>query len=348
MNKTFIIILTLVIAGLVYLLAPILTPFLVGALLAYLMNPLVIQLMRLRLPRILAVVIVFLIFFLIISLLMLLFIPLIQTQIDRLVDVVPNIVAWIQTILVPRLKEYIGTQQVIDVNSLKTQLSQNWTKAGGAATWIFATILHSGFTMLHWFINLVLIFVVMFYLLYDWQKLVDGVRNLLPRSSEPTIVKLVGQCNEVLGAFFRGQLLVMVTLGIFYAVGLSLIGLQIGLMIGIIIGILTIVPYLGIIVGIIIASVAAAVQFDTYTPILLVWLLFAVGQALDGMLITPKLVGDRIGLHPVAVIFAVLAGGALFGFFGVLLALPVAAVSMVLLRFLNERYHSSKLYNSRT
>lgn len=344
MNKTFTIIFAAFIGILIYFLSPILTPFLVGALLAYLVNPLVVQLMRLRMPRLAAVVIVFLILCCLITLLILLLIPLSQTQLQRLSELIPAAITWIQTILVPSLKEYLGTQQLFDVNAIKAHLNESLPKAGGLATLIFATLFHSGVAILHVLFNIILIFVVTFYLLYDWKKFIGGIHNLIPRKVEPTVVKLAHDCNSVLGAFFRGQLLVMMTLGIYYSIGLSLIGLPIGVMIGITIGLLSIVPYLGMIVGLLIASIAAFIQFGTFMSVLPVWLLFAIGQTLDGMFITPKLVGDRIGLHPVAVIFAVLAGATLFGFFGVLLALPVAAVSMVLVRFLNQHYRSSKLY----
>lgn len=344
MNKSFIIVLAIIFCVLIYLLSPILTPFLVGALLAYLVNPIVLQLIRLHMPRIAAVGIVFLILFLSITLLILFMIPLIQTQVDRLLLVLPDILSWVQTMFDRHLKEYVGNGELINVDTLKQHLNENWAKAGGIASGLFSTILHSGFRILHWFLNLILIAVVTFYLLYDWDKLVKGLRDLLPRQYLGTITNLVQECNHVLGAFFRGQLLVMAVLGIFYSIGLSLLGLQLGVMIGILIGFLSIVPYLGIIIGIIAASIAAFMQFDSFIAILPVWVLFAVGQTLDGMFITPKLVGGRIGLHPVAVIFAVLAGGTLFGFFGVLLALPVAAVSMVVIRFLNERYRRSKLY----
>ncbi len=344
MNKFLGIFLGVIFVILLYFLAPILTPFLIGMLLAYLVNPVVNLLMRLRLPRVLAVGIVFLVILFTIALLVLLVVPLIQMQLDNMLDAAPVFIAWLQESVVPVLKEHLGITSVINVDSLKTELSQNWAKAGGAAGWLFATILHSGFTVLHWLVNIVLIFVVTFYLLYDWQKVVDGLHNLLPRKYEPTVMKLVTECNEVLGAFFRGQLLVMLTLGIYYATGLTLLGLKVGVVVGVMVGLLSLIPYLGIVVGVVTASIAAYVQFGTLVSIVPVLLLFGIGQALDGMFITPKLVGDRIGLHPVAVIFAVLAGGVLFGFFGVLLALPVASVIMVLLRFINSRYRSSKLY----
>jgi predicted PurR-regulated permease PerM len=186
--------------------------------------------------------------------------------------------------------------------------------------------------------------VVTFYLLLDWNKIIKNIDQLLPRSIEPTIAKLIKESDQVLSAFFRGQLLVMLGLSIIYGVGLSLTGLSIGLILGLILGLISIVPYLGLIVGVLIASIAALIQFGTFSSLLSIWLVFLIGQLCESLLLTPYLVGDRIGLHPVAVIFAVLAGGTLFGFFGVLLALPVAAVLMVWLRFLNNRYHKSAFY----
>jgi len=150
----------------------------------------------------------------------------------------------------------------------------------------------------------------------------------------------------VLGAFLRGQLSVMVVLGILYAVGLWLVGLSVGPLIGMIAGLISFVPYLGAITGVFMAVIAALVQYQDLTHVLLVLMVFGIGQTLEGYVLVPKLVGDKIGLHPVAVIFAVLAGGELFGFLGVLLALPVASVVMVLLRYAHERYTASKLYQS--
>ncbi len=346
MNKFFIAFLTILFFGLLYLLAPILTPFLIGALLAYLVNPVVTLLMRLHLPRIVAVIIVFLTLFLIIACLIVLVVPLIQEQIEKLVNAVPDFLLWVENTALPSVKEYFNSQEFINIDSIKTEVSQNWAKAGGAAGWIVKAVLRSGFELLHFLINLILIFVVTFYLLYDWQKVVDGFHALLPRKYEKTILALTKECNEVIGAFFRGQLLVMLTLGTFYSIGLSLLGLQVGLIIGIMVGLLSIIPYLGVICGILIASIAAFVQFQSMVLVLPVLVLFAIGQTLDGMFVTPKLVGDRIGLHPVAVIFSVLAGGVLFGFFGVLLALPVAAIIMVSARFFAARYRSSKVYQS--
>ena len=192
--------------------------------------------------------------------------------------------------------------------------------------------------------NLVLIPVVTFYLLRDWDVLVARIHDLLPRYYEAKITEIARESDAVLGEFLRGQLTVMFALGVIYAVGLSLLGLDFGMLIGMLAGIVSFVPYLGVIVGIGLAGVAAMVQFQDLPHVLGVFAVFGVGQLLEGFVLTPKLVGDKIGLHPVAVIFAVMAGGQLFGVVGVLLALPVAAVLVVLLRHAHRRYTSSELY----
>ena len=344
-NKIFIAIIFLIGCGLLYLLAPILTPFIFGALLAYLVDPLVCKLEHYHLSRVQSTVIVFFSLLILLIIAILLMVPVFQNQMNSLTDAIPNTVAWFQNTVFPWLKEYFGiNEELINVDTLKSMLSDNISKAGGAADSIFKTILHSGFKIVEWAINLVLIPVVMFYLLCDWNKVLLGIRNLLPRKIEPRVVQLAKESDAVLSAFFRGQLLVMLALGIMYSLGLTLIGLQLGIIIGVTAGLASIVPYLGFIVGVIIASIAAAVQFGTFSSVLLVWLLFGGVHLIEHMFLTPKLVGGRIGLHPVAVIFAILAGGTLFGFLGVLLALPVASVVMVWVRYLYKRYKRSALY----
>jgi len=201
--------------------------------------------------------------------------------------------------------------------------------------------------MLGWLMNIALIPVVAFYLLRDWDLLVERIHNMIPRQFVTTTVNLTKECDEVLSAFLRGQLLIMLLLGCIYALGLALIGLDLALIIGLLAGLASLVPYLGFIVGILAASIAAILQFQEFMPLVYVALVFGVGQLLEGSLLTPLLVGDRIGLHPVAVIFAVLAGGQLFGFVGVLLALPIAAVVMVFVRHLYGQYRTSQYYESR-
>jgi predicted PurR-regulated permease PerM len=203
---------------------------------------------------------------------------------------------------------------------------------------------HSGGVIAEWLMNLLLIPVVTFYLLRDWDGLVVKVHDLLPRRIAPTAAKLATEVDTVLAAFVRGQLYVMLALGCIYSIGLWMTGLDLALLIGMLAGLVSFVPYLGAIVGIVTACVAALVQFHDLIHLVPVAIVFIIGQSLEGMVLTPMLVGDKIGLHPVAVMFAVLAGGQLFGFLGILLALPVASVIMVLLRHVHELYRDSDFY----
>jgi predicted PurR-regulated permease PerM len=188
--------------------------------------------------------------------------------------------------------------------------------------------------------------VLTFYFLRDWDVMVAQIRDLLPRPYLPTVSRLARESDEVLGGFLRGQFSVMLSLGSIYAIGLWAIGIDLGLLIGFVAGLVSFVPYLGAFVGVTSAVIATLVQHGDATHLLLVMGVFALGQTLEGFVLVPWLVGDRIGLHPVAVIFAIMAGGQLFGFLGVLLALPVAAVAMVLLRYAHEHYRRSGLYGA--
>lgn len=263
--------------------------------------------------------------------------PLIQTQVLSLIELLPKLITWAQQTALPWITEFVN------LNTLKTTLPATIAKTD----WIFSTVIKSGYTLIEWIVNIILIPVVTFYFLRDWDKIIGHVKNLLPKSVRPTIGKLAHESDEVLSGFFRGQLLVMLGLAIIYGVGLTLIGLKVGLVIGLIGGLLSIVPYLGSLFVVVTASAVSLVEIGTFESLLWAWVVFLIGQAIEGYLLTPYLVGERIGLHPVAVIFSVMAGGALFGFFGVLVALPVASVAMVLLRFINDRYHSSQFYNRR-
>ena len=336
----------LVVTGvLIYLLSPVLLPFMVAAILAYIADPLVDRFEAYKLPRTLAVVLVFSLLSVVALLLLLILVPLLEKQIVVLANKLPGYVDWFQQTALPWLTAKLGvTDLSLDLGSLKSSLQDYWKTAGGVVKNILASISRSGMALAAWLVNLVLIIVVTFYLLRDWDVLVARIHALLPRQAEPVVVKLARESDEVLGSFLRGQLLVMFALAVVYTSGLMLVGLELALLIGMIAGLVSFVPYLGFIIGIVAASVAAVMQFQDLSHLIYVFIVFGVGQMLEGMLLTPLLVGDRIGLHPVAVIFAVLAGGQLFGFFGVLLALPVAAVIMVLLRHVLSQYKNSELY----
>ena len=244
----------------------------------------------------------------------------------------------------------MGTQrfgfsfEMFDSEGVVTLLQNHWREAGGLAGTLVAKVSKSGFAVVAWMLNLVIVPVAAFYLLRDWNLLVERIHALLPRHIEPVVVRLVRESDETLGAFLRGQLSVMIILGMLYGVGLWAVGISVGPLIGMIAGLISFVPYLGAIVGVAMGVIAALVQYQDAFHVAMVLIVFASGQLLEGYVLVPKLVGDRIGLHPVAVMFAILAGGELFGFVGVLVALPLAAVIMVLLRYAYQRYTQSEMY----
>lgn len=334
-------------ALLIYLLAPVLTPFLVAAILAYMGDPLLDRAEK-HMPRALAVGLVFLLIVGVIAIILLLLIPALQQQLSLLFSKLPTYLERIQTVFLPWLSATLGVETIdLNLDNFKQLFSEHIGKAGGVAAGILATVSKSSLALIAWLANIVLIPVLTFYLLRDWDLLVERVHELIPRHVEKTAGKLASESDGVLSAFLRGQLLVMVCLGTIYSIGLWLVGLDFSLLIGMLAGMVSFVPYLGFVVGIVVAGAAAMLQFQDAFMLLPVAAVFGVGQIVESFLLTPLLVGDRIGLHPVAVIFAVMAGGQLFGFFGILLALPVAAVVMVLLRHAHERYLRSQIYERR-
>lgn len=338
---------------LIYLLAPVLTPFVISAALAFLGDPLVDRLERIRIgkwniSRTVAVVFVFILMSAGLFVLLLIFVPLLREQIQHLVENAPKMLDWVVGTALPWIQAKLGLSGfALNSETISEALKSYWKEASSAMISVLGTVSKSGQAVLHWMMNLVLIPVVTFYLLRDWDKLVEGVRTLIPRKIEPIVSNLFGEIETVLGAFIRGQLMVMFALGAIYSAGLWLVGLDLAFIIGMAAGLLSIVPYLGTAVGIVAALVAAAFQFQDMFHTILVMLVFAVGQSLESMVLTPKLVGDRVGLHPVTVIFAVLAGGQLFGFLGILLALPAAAALNVLIGHLHRQYTNSSLYQEK-
>ena len=275
----------------------------------------------------------------------LMLLPVIETQVGVLIRSLPGYIDWITETFLPTLQERLGVDPVaFDVARVKAALVANWKDTGSIAANVVAYITSSGAAMLVWLANLVLVPVLTFYMLIDWDHFMAGIRDLLPRSMEPTVTSLSIESDEMLSAFLRGQFLVMLSLGLIYSTGLSIIGLNTAVLVGLLAGLVSFVPYLGVIVGLIAASVAMLFQTHDVMQLVPVGIVFGIGQMLEGMVLTPWLVGDKIGLHPVTVMFAVLAGGQLFGFVGVLLALPVAAVLVVLVRHAREKYKASPLY----
>lgn len=338
-----------VVAGwLIWLLAPILTPFVFAALLGWLGDPLVDRLEKTGRSRTTAVTLVFALMVLLLMLLLIILVPMIEKQIVTLVNSLPVYKEWLFTTALPWLEQRTGLELVEWLNPDRWMglFSEHWKEAGGAAAAFFGYLSSSGIALVAWVVNLVLLPILTFYFLRDWDVLVERIAALVPRDHVATVNRLARESNDVLGAFLRGQFLVMIALGAIYAIGLSVIGLKLGLLIGIIAGLISFVPYLGTATGVVLGLVAALVQTQGFDLklLLMVAAVFTVGQMLEGYVLTPRIVGDRIGLHPVAVIFAIMAGGQLFGFLGMLMALPVAAVANVLLRFAHERYTESRLY----
>lgn len=348
-SQKWLVLVSVVILGwLVYLLAPVLTPFMIAALLAYLGDPLTDALEDRGMSRTLAVVVVFTVMTLLFVAVFLLLLPTLQNQLAQLIRALPGYGRLLQEQFIPWLQNSWGVDlSQLELSSLTSWLGGNWGEASDIAAQVVKYVTASGTAFLGWVANLVLIPVVGFYLLRDWDRLVAGIDHLLPRAWHPTLAHLAKESDEMLSAFLRGQLTVMVSLGVIYAVGLWLADVRFALLIGMLSGLVSFVPYLGFIIGIVVASVATLFQTPDVMALLPVFAVFAVGQAVEGMVLTPLLVGDRIGLHPVAVIFAILAGGQLFGFMGVLLALPVAAVIAVIVRDLHRRYLDSEVYQVR-
>ena len=346
----FILVLVVGSGWLLYHLAPIITPFVISAGLAFLGDPLVDRLERLKffkwhIGRTVAVILVFVLISIGLFLALFFLVPLLREQVESLVENAPEMFDWTVGTALPWLQAKLGLSAFqLDAESLTEALKAYWKEVSTALLSVLGSVSRGGQAVLHWLMNLVLIPVVTFYLLRDWDQLVEGVRTLIPRKVEPVVSDLCRQIEDVLGAFIRGQLMVMIALGLIYFVGLWALGLDLALIIGMGAGLLSIVPYLGTFVGVVAAVAAAVFQFQDVLHTVLVLVVFGVGQSLEGMVLTPKLVGDRVGLHPVAVIFAVLAGGQLFGFLGILLALPVASALNVLVAYMHQKYRESDLY----
>jgi len=331
---------------LMWLLSPILTPFAVAALLGWLGDPLVDRLELSGRSRNTAVILVFTLMALLLALVLIILVPLIESQLSTLIESLPRYQAWFTGVAVPWVERRSGMQLAtwLDLDHMIQLVRSNWERAGGVATTVLGYVSRSGFALIGMVTTLLLIPVITFFFLRDWDLIVGRVASMVPRDHIDTVSRLAQESSDVLGGFLRGQFLVMVILGVMYGLGLWAVGLDLGILIGIIAGLLTFVPYLGPTSGVVLGVLAALMQYGDWKHIAGVLAVFGVGQVIESYWLTPKLVGDRIGLHPVAVIFAVLAGGQLFGFLGMLLALPMAAVANVLLRYAHERYTASQLY----
>ncbi len=329
---------------LLWLLAPVLSPFLVGAVAAYALHPLVERLARTGVPRVLAVALVEILAILTLVAVLLLMVPILSKELPLLRDQIPVLAERLNLALTPWLAQ-LGIDVALDIASVKafvlTYLDAN------LEDW-FATLLNSarigGSFLLTLIGILVLVPVALFFLLLDWPRLTLRVHNLVPPRLRPKVEGFLDECDSMLGQYLRGQLLVMAILAIYYAVGLAAFGFDLAVPVGVFTGLAIFIPYLGFGLGLLLALLAGVLQFGGWFGVIAVAVVFGIGQLVEGLYLTPRLVGERIGMNPLMVIFALLAFGHLFGFVGVLIALPVSAVLAVVLRRLHGAWFASALY----
>jgi len=330
--------------GLLYLLSPILAPFLFAAILAYILDPLVERLSGRIVPRTLAVLLVMLGVLLLVAALALVVLPLFAKELRQLAERLPEFIEWLNQRVAPFLEERLGVALQFDAATARALAGELVADNQDLVGKLLGSLKIGGLALLAFLVNLLLVPVVLFYLLRDWDRLLERVDRLIPRRAHARARRILAEVDAVLAEFLRGQLTVIAVMAAFYVAALWLAGLEFALPIGLITGLLVFVPYVGALLGFVLATAAALLQFDDLWRLAWVWLAFGVGQALEGMAVTPWLVGERIGLHPVAVIFALLAFGQVFGFFGVLLALPASAALLVALRHVRAAYLASDLY----
>ena len=337
----------LVAGFLVWLLSPILAPFLFAAILAYICDPLVERLARRRLPRWLAVVLVILLVMAVMVGLLLVVLPVFIRESRLLMEKLPSFVAWFNENATPWLKAHLDFNLQLDAESARTLARELLSENESLARQLLGSLKMGGLVVLAVLANLLLVPVVLFYLLRDWNLVVSRVDQLIPRRIHDRVRAIAREIDEVLAQWLRGQLLVVAIMSAYYVAALWVAGLDTALPVGIATGLAVVVPYVGIVFCLLLATMAALLETGTLGALLGVWLAIGIGQALEGAVITPRIVGERIGLHPVAVIFALLAFGLMFGFFGVLLALPASAALLVGLRHLRAAYLASPLYGGK-
>ncbi|MFC6521979.1 AI-2E family transporter [Undibacterium arcticum] len=338
---------------LLVLLGPVMTPFIAAAILAYALNPGVdliasLRLGKFRVPRSLAVVLMMLLLLAAILALVLIVLPVLQTEIPMLRDQIPTFLTRLNNTLAPPLAE-LGIHVRLDGAGIKTLLTQQLSTSGDEI-WraMLASAKVGGIAVLGWLATLLLIPMVLFYLLLDWHPFLKKLEHMVPRRWAARTVAMAQEVDGLLAQYLRGQLLVMLILAAYYSVALTIAGFDVALPVGIVTGLLVFIPYLGFGIGLVLALIAAALQFTGLHGLVAVAIIYSIGQVLEGFFLTPRLVGERIGLHPLVVIFALLAFGQLFGFVGVLLALPASAILSVAFKHLRLHYLNSSFYNAQT
>jgi len=326
--------------------AEIFTPFLTAFILAYILRPAFLWLERRRAPTVVAAALSVVLGLAIVIAILSLFIGLLKTEIPLIKAQLPDWIANTQAWLEPRLAQF---HIHVDWGTLKTAASQKISEhisdnADSLMTTTFNTVLMSGSSVITGFVNSVLIIFVMFYLLIDWTHFFGLVKTLVPLRAQNTITHLAMHTDGLLSQYLRGMIIVISIMSVFYSISLSVIGIKGAVALGVFTALMIVIPYIGIALGFSLAVISAILQFGIGAQLVGVLIVFGIGQLLEGFFLTPRLVGERIGLHPVAVLFALLLFGNLFGFFGVLLALPISAVSLVLVQYFWSVYTQSSWY----
>ena len=329
---------------LLYALSPILTPFLLAGILAYICNPVADHIAHWGLPRILAVILVMLTLAGLAAGLILIILPLLYEEAAVLAARAPEALTLANEKLAPWLRERFGLRLRFDSASLQKLAAGNWDTEQAILEQVYNSLKIGGVALFGLAVNLLLAPVVMFYLLLDWHGMLARMGNIIPRPWHAKLFSVANDIDAVLSQYLRGQILVMALLAGYYCVALWLAGIPSALSIGVVTGLLIFIPYLGYATGLILALLVATLQFAGWEPIIAVLIVYGIGQGLESFLLTPFLVGERIGLHPLAVIFALMAFGQLFGFFGILAALPASAALLVGLREVRALYLTSRFY----
>jgi predicted PurR-regulated permease PerM len=330
---------------LLFLLRGVLLPFVLGMATAYFLDPIADRMERWGMSRNYATFTLTMCFFLGLILLSILIVPLIADQLMGLIAAIPEYVATFNEQVMPQVTRLLRGMPADQVESIKSAVADSSgavVKLGGK---FIGGIFHSGMTVITLFSLILITPVVAFYLLRDWDNMLIRMDALLPRRHADVIREQLHIIDRTLAGFVRGQLNVCMLLGVFYAVGLTLVGLKFGALIGLLTGFLVIFPYVGLMLGMSIGLGVAFFQFENYGPVAAVLAVFVIGQIIEGYFVTPKLMSSKVGLHPVWIIFGMLAGASLFGFVGILLAIPITAVIGVLIRFSIDRYLQSSLYH---
>jgi predicted PurR-regulated permease PerM len=340
----------LALIALLVLLGPVLAPFIAGAILAYALNPGVDwldgrRIGRYALPRSVAVLIVMLLLVTAILALVLVVVPILQNEIPLLYEKIPRFLARLNEFLTPQLSR-LGIHVRLDSVGMGQLLSKHLASSGDEIwTAVLTSARVGGLAILGWVGTFILIPVVLFYFLLDWHAVLRHAASLIPRRWAERTASMAREVDGLLAQYLRGQLAVMLALAVYYSVGLMLAGFDVALQVGILTGLLVFIPYLGFGLGLVLAMIAGMLQFDGWYGLIAVAVIYGIGQVVESFYLTPRLVGERIGLHPLAVIFALMAFGQLFGFVGVLLALPASAIVSVAAKHLRANYLDSSFYN---